>query len=193
MLCILIKKQVKRRFLAKKAGFFRVFHIDYDLYSTSFGEICIYTLYYVKNDEKAIKKLKDLIPFNIYDKNSLIFPDYVKKVQILRTINLLKQKPEVSVYADFESLEKEEIISLLKNSSRLILSFEPERKEREEIYSLCGTLPDYSNNTAADICISSKLLPHITLPEELSSICPKEISPLLFASLLYRENGRLVI
>ncbi len=194
MLCLLVKKHLKRRKITEKRRPFKNNTALFKQYDTAFGEITVYTLYSHKGMEKAEKKLRRAVPFPLYTCHSQKDSEYRKKAVIKSAINLLKKSRGKTVYFALSKPDIKELIALCSLSDRLYIPFSLSQEEEDEIYRLCGALPIYANSpVACDIHLDENYPFKVSLPENLRCICPEEFSHELFASLLYRENGRFLL
>lgn len=194
MLCLLIKKRLKRRTLKEKLHLTKNNTVVFIKHNTPYGEIVVYTLYSYKGMEKAVKKLRKAVPYPLYTCHSAGDDEYIKKAIICSAISYLKRDKGKTVYFALEKPSLTELVSLCSVSNRLYVPFGLSKAENEEIYRLCGTLPIYQTvRTVCDIYIDKNYPFTVNLPQNLQEVCPKEFSKNLFASLLYRENGRFLL
>lgn len=188
MLCLLLKKQVKRTFFRASPK------VYYDLHSTDWGEICIYSLYYAKSYEKYEHRLKSVVPHNIYTPDSSIPEEYLQKTSLLTLMKKLNENPNKTVCISCPNISEEELLKICALAKTVYFVGQQLPSFVHNIYKKTGVMPILSPHTVdADFYSEKTSLFKINLPPELVSICPESFSHNLFAGLLYKENGRLII
>ena len=194
MLCLLVKKQLNRRSLKEKLHLCKSNTASFRHFNTAFGEISVYTLYSYKNIDKAERRLRQSVPFPLYSCDKKADKEYLEKAVLKKGTEFLKNNKRKTVYLSLSKPTLQELIPLCSYSERLYISFPLSDHETAEIYRLCGTLPVYSALRVPCDQKKKKNYPlNVNLPENLRDICPSDFSHTLFASLIYRENGRFVL
>ncbi len=188
MLCLLLKKPIKRKLFKRKPK------VHYDLYSTDWGEICVYRLYYTKNCKKYEQRLQAVVPHNIYTPHSSIPEEYLQKLSLQILIKKLKKEPNKTVCISCDNISEEELIEICALSKMVYFVGQRLPEFAHNVYKKTGIMPILSSHRVdADFYSETPCCYNANLPAQLLSICPEEFSLILFAGLLYRENGRLII
>jgi hypothetical protein len=194
MLCLLIENTLKRRSLREKLRLCKTNKAVFRCYDTQYGKITVYTLYSYGNTEKAKERLYKAVGTALYTPLSPYCKEYLNKAVIIKSIEYFKTNRGKTVFLRNIKPETEHLVELCSLTKALYVSFTLSEGEKRKIYRLCGALPIYAAFTpTVDFIIDENYPIKINLPENLVHICPKEFSPLLFASLIYKENGRLII
>lgn len=194
MLCLLVKKRLKRRNLREKLHLCKSFTAHYDFYNTAYGEIRIFKIHYFKNIEKAEHNLRSIVSSPLYTCTATTPSEYIEKASIYSLIRDLKNRPRSTVCICINGIKEKEMCEICRFARTVYFVGKALPSYTQELYRLCGVAPVLvSLPVAADFYLDKNTLLNINLPEELKEICPEEFTPTLFAGLIYKENGRLII
>lgn len=193
VLCLITKHPLKRRSLKEKLHLSKKEKAEYTLYSTSYGELCIYSVYSFSDVNKTAQKLINTVKERVYTCDSPVFEEYLIKKNASELIKQLKRKKNKTVCINAPYLDQEELEDICAYSRAVYIVGSLLPDCAENIYKKTGVMPTLVGfPKTADFILDTKNIPYVNLPQELSSICPPEFSPLLFASLIYKENGRFI-
>ncbi len=194
MLSLVITKQLKRKTAAEKLRLCRSEKIIKEAFSTLYGDITLYTVYhYTKKPFFTTEKMQKALNEELFAPNTKIPKEYLIKAILEELIENLK-----STHGKTVCLKKEFCYSALLDQicryAKRVYTMSPVSEERIcFIYKTYGTLPIFSKQPiAADYCPDILAPITVTLPQELEEIRPKEFSPLLFAALIYKKNGKFL-
>ncbi len=188
MLCLLTKKQIKGSLFPSKPK------VYYDLFDTLWGEICVYQLCFSKKCKKTEEKLRTLVPFNIYTPENSIPEEYLQKASLLTLIKKLEENPNKTVCVSCPNISEEELLKICALAKTVYFVGQQLPSFVYNIYKKTGVMPILSSHRVDADFYNEKFCPfNANLPKELLSVCPEDFSHNLFAGLLYKENGRLII
>lgn len=195
MLSLAIHTPLKRKTLRERLHLCPNEKIVKDSFSGSFGEINIYRIYHFSSQPFfTTERLRKILKERLYMPNSSIPSEYLKTATLLRLLKKLKTTKGKTVFLSREMSITPLLGQLCRYSAKVYIMSDSLPENAEEIYRSFGTLPICTcAPVAADFCPDIKEPFDLNLPEELLTICPKEFSPLLFAALLYKENGVMII
>lgn len=195
MLSLLIPTPCKRRTFLQKLHLCKKEKIIKESYDTAFGEINIYRIYYFsKQPSFTESRLRQSVKEPLYRPDSPLPEEYLKEALMLRLLKQLKNSSGKTVCLNGDLCDTLHLGEICRYAKKVFTVRESLPENAEEIYKKYGTLPiPTSFPVAADFCPDTREPLSITLPEELCHICPKEFSPLLFAGLLYKENGKMIL
>ncbi|MEE0947044.1 MAG: hypothetical protein U0M42_09515 [Acutalibacteraceae bacterium] len=187
MLCLLVKSPLKKS-AVKKAD-----RAYYELFTTQWGEICIFRLSHKKGSLSAEKKLRQIITHNIYTNSEPIPQEYIQTLSVYFLEQKLRENRNKTVCLSCPHITEEQLNNICLLSKAVYFVGEKLPEFSYDIYRRTGVMPMLCNNRVdAHFYNEPPLLFNTILPDELSSICPKEFSPTLFAGLLYKENGVMI-
>jgi hypothetical protein len=196
MLSLVVGVPMKRRTLLERLHLCRkekIIKESYFLEKT--GEINIYKIYHFSkkafwDKEKLQKALKE----NLYCSFSQIPNEYLKEAVILKLIETLKKEKGKTVFLNKNLCNTPHLAQICRYSKRVYIDSDTLPNNAEEIYKNIGTLPFLSScANGADIIPDTNIPFFVKLPKEVEEIRPKEFSPTLFAGLIFKENGMLII
>ncbi len=188
MLCLLIKKQIKWSLFRAKPK------VYYELFDTHWGEICIYRLYFSGKKDKTEDKLRRAVPYNIYTPYSSIPEEYLQKTALITLEKKLEKNRNKTVCINIPFITEEEMIKICALSKTVYYVGNSLPEFSQNIFRKTGVMPVLTSQPVdADFYTEKDSFLKVDLPEELLSVCPEDFSHSLFAGLLYKENGRLII
>ncbi len=195
MLSLAIPVPVKRKTLKERLHLCPKERIVKDSFSGYYGEINIYRIYHFSPCPFfTAERLSTALNEKLYAPDTKIPEEYLKKAVLLRLINKLKENSGKTVFLSNQFCDTPLLGQLCRYSKKVYIMGDSLPVGVEEIYKKYGTLPQCTHlPVAADFCPDTKEPFEISLPEELRNICPKEFPHLLFAALLYKENGVMII
>lgn len=190
MLNIVDQVIIPRKTLLQKLRFCSSYKATKDSYDSLYGEINIYTLYTYKNSPALYKKLISLINGNFYTSQSKVYEDYRKKLLCRNALDSFESGSAKTVYISFLP-DEEELYSLCKKAKTVYIPYCG--KDFSHMLKEIGTAPVYIDGFVnADIYINENMPPKLSSDGILKDICPDNMSHLLFASLIYKENGYFI-
>lgn len=195
MLSLAVTTKQKRRTLRERLHLCSGEKIIKDSFYGDYGEINVYRIYHFsKKPFFTPERLERSLKERLYTPDSPVPEEYLKEAVLLRLIERLKAERGKTVFLSRELCNTSHLGQLCRYCARVYIMNESLPDNAEEIYKRYGTLPLVTSvPVAADYCPDIKEPLNITLPEKFREICPKEFSPLLFAALLYKENGVMII
>ena len=196
MLSLVINIPLKRRTFLERLHLCRKEKIvkeSFNLKTT--GEINVYKIYHFsKKPFWEKERLESELRERLYCSYSDIPEEYLKEGVILRLIEVLKKEKGKTVYLNKSLCDTPHLATLCRYAKRVYIESESLPKNAEEIYKSFGTLPVVCSFPAnADLYPDISTPFFVKLPKEAEDIRPKEFSPTLFAGLIYKENGLLII
>lgn len=192
MLCILVVKRLKRRSIRERLHLTEKTTVYCDSYTTDYGEIKIFRLYSYSSPEKEVEYLEKNLNFTLHKEDEEVPCEYLIKAAYKKGLDYLKGNSGKSICVPSGIYTKEQIGELIKFSKTLYIAGElPDFYN--DFLNIYGTLPIKASSCfCADYIMDIKNIPNVILPQNLLEICPKEISPALFAGLLLKENGVMI-
>lgn len=193
MLSLVVTKHVKRKTAKEKLRLCRKERIEKEIFESNFGDITLYTVYhYTKEPFFTPERIGKALKEELFSPSSDIPKEYLVSVVLDELIEKLKRTSGKTVCLNREFCYSPRIDEICRYAKKVYTLFPIPEERINKIYETYGTLPVFSKlPVAADFCPDIKTPFNPTLPKELEKIRPKEFSPLLFASLLYKKNGRL--
>lgn len=160
-------------------------------YEESFGKIDIYSLFYYRDKDKALKKLSDNCQKSFYLNSEKIPCEYSEKLLCEKLLEKLKNRQKSANVCLHFLPEYSVLLQLCRYSSKVYICGFPPPDFLDEIWKNCGTIPFFGKPcTDTTYTLKGNEVPVINkLPKPFDNICPKDFSPTLFAGLLYKENG----
>lgn len=194
MLSLAVTVPTKRKTLREKLHLCPKEKIIKDSFSTIYGEINVYRIYHFsKKSYFTPEKLSQALSEKLYTSSAPIYEEYLKKLVLLQLIEKLKVNSGKTVYLSKEFLNTPLLGEICRYSQKVYIMGELLPNQADSIFRKYGTLPIYTSAPiAADFCPDKKDAFLLSLPEEVKDICPDEFFPLLFASLVYKENSVMI-
>lgn len=195
MLSLAVTTHLKRRTLRQRLRLCLNEKIIKDSFCSHYGEINIYRIYHFsKKPFFTPERLEKALKERLYTPDSPVPEEYLKKAVLLRLTEKLKTERGKTVFLSDGLCRSPLLGQLCRYSSRVYIMSDALPDNAEEIYKSYGTLPIVTSiPVAADYCPDIREPFDLSLPKEYEEICPKEFSPLLFAALLYKENGVMIL
>ncbi len=159
------------------------------------GEINIYKIYHFsKKTFWEKERLENALKENLYCCFSEVPKEYLKEGVVLRLIETLKKEKGKTVYLNKTLCGTPHLPQICRYAKKVYIESESLPENAEEIYKKYGTLPLLCSALPnADIFPDINTPFYVKLPKEVEEIRPKEFSPTLFAGLIFKENGILII
>ncbi len=196
MLSLVVSVPMKRRTLLERLHLCKKEKIIKESHSLeTAGEINIYKIYHFSkkpfwDKERLQKALKE----NLYSSFSDVPTEYLKEAVVLRLIETLKKEKGKTVYLNKSLCDTPYLAQICRYSKRVYIESDTLPPNAEEIYKNFGTLPFLSScPVGADISPDINIPFFVKLPREVEEIRPKEFSAVLFAGLIFKENGIFII
>ncbi len=185
---VVFKKSEKQKHFFKRRKNF----VEKCVYTTSFGEIEIYTVHYFKKCEKAKKLFFKNFGCDFHSTNEKPNEEYLIKLSAKKIIDALKAKKAKSVFIDTNT-DFSVIENICRYSKKLYLNQTLFNSYGAALFENCGVLPKvYKSGAVCDMVLNGKENCQAVLPKELLEICPSDFPATLFCSLIYTENGYFV-
>lgn len=195
MLSLVTSTHLLRRSLKERLHLCKNERITKESHTTPFGEINLYNIYYYSAQPHfTTARLQKALKEHLFTENDDIPTEYLKEAIILRLIDSLKTNRKKTVYLSKDFCDTPHLGELCRYSAGVYIACNSLPDTAFEIYKSYGTLPFCVHApVAADFCPDLREPFSVNLPAALEQIRPKGFSSALFAGLIFKENGFLII